>query len=179
LYKWYGIRECSNFDEKLYNNFISSFDTTQISFFSVVSDAEQFKEIINLATDSIQQKQFYQPIQIIYFQNDNIISYHINCNAGGKLRKLNWNINNRFNFFPPNTAVDIQNSNLSLTQLQKVYTDIKQDKPYNILVFWTLMMENISKDAIHTVCKNIHNFNMQDSTNIYLINTDKFYITVR
>jgi len=176
LSKWYGIKELSYFDEKQYNDFISSIDTTQISFLSIVSESEQFKAIVDNATDSAQRKLFYQPVQIIYFKNDSIISYHINCLAGVKSRKLDWNVHDRFGFFPPNTAVDIHNITLSLTQFQKTYSDILYDRPYNVIVFWTLMLEDISKNAIYTVAKNVRNFNMQDSTNIYLINTDKFFI---
>ena len=176
LYKIYGIKELSYFDKKQYNDFILSIDTTQISFFTIISDANQFEKLVDITIDSAQRKLFYQPIQIIYFQNEKITSYHINCHAGVKSRKLDWNIHNRFHCFPPNTAVDIHNITLSLTQCQEIYNDINHGVPYTIIIFWTLMMEDISKNAIDMVTKNVCDFKMQDSTNIYLINIDKFFI---
>ena len=176
LYKWYGIKDLSHFDEKQHTDFISSIDTTHVSFISIVSDAKQFEKIVDNATDSMQRKIFYQPIQIIYLKNDKIISYHINCYAGVKSRNLDWNIDNRFYSFPPKTAVDTHNIILSLTQFREVYSDILSNKPYNVIVFWTLMMKDFSKNAIYTVAENIHTFNMQDSTDVYLINIDNFFI---
>jgi hypothetical protein len=180
MYKIYGVHELTHFDQKLYDNFLSQkVDTSQLPLTAIISTFEDFMKVVDLGIDSVQKKDFNQPIQIFYFKDNKIISHHVNCYAEPDKRtwKLNWNFENRFDFFPPKTAVACSVYTQTLPDFLGIYPiNNKKDKPYTVLIFWTLMMENVSQDAIRIVIDNAKRFNQQDSLNIYLINDDPFMI---
>ena len=158
-----------------YNKFVEDFpekcDTE-------ISSAEQYNSIITIAEDDQQKKNFAQPIQIMYFNNNQVESYHINCYAKPNGADLDWNFENRFETFPPKSAVKIEETNFNLQQIKEVYPTIKNciNNNRTIVIFWSLMLEKQSKGAINTVIKNLKDNQKLESTNIILINSDKFYI---
>ena len=176
LSRYYGIKSLKSFDEQKYTSFLSSLDTSTFYFSTIVSSLKQFEEIHTVSNDSVQTKYLYQPVQILYFKFGELVSFHVNCFALPEKRNLNWNAANQFAVFPPHSAVDDSYLTLKLTQYKEIYPEIISDKTYVILIFWTLAMENISENAIKTVKTNVINHNMQDSTSLFLINTDYFYI---
>jgi len=175
LSSFYGVKQLKKFDEEKYYSFLNNIDSSQINFYKIVSDSIKFNNIINLGRNNQQKNDFGQPVQILYFHNDELVSFHANCYAEGGLRKINWNTSNRFNFFPPKSAVPIDSLLTNYFDYKNIYPQLKHNK-YNIIIFWTLMLEKISKDAIETTIDNVIAFEKKDSTAVHLINIDKYYI---
>ena len=177
----YGVKELKEFNNQEYEKTLSRIKTYNVEYYSFISDSANFRSLINLGDSILTEKDLYQPIQILYFENNRIISFHANCYAKGTLRKLNWNYDNRFSIFPPKSAIPLKNENkITFETLKKIFPQLKniEEKRYSVVIYWTTMLENISKDAIETVFKNIVKFDEVNKTNVYLINTDKFFISM-
>jgi hypothetical protein len=143
----------------------------------IVSDYEQFDAYRTCIQDSLWQHQTaVQPVQILYFKKDSLLSYHINCTAKGGLSNLNWNTDQRFETFPPVSAVPITPQMQNLSKIRDIY-GINDDSEYLIVVFWTNMLPKISKSAIETVKTNLRENGAVNKSGIVLVNTDKFYVT--
>lgn len=177
--KLYGFETIKDFDEQKYLSFISDIKK-QIDFTSIVSDSSQYVNFFlnEIKTnDYLVRKHFFQPVQILYFENKKLKSFHINCFAKGKLTNINWNTDNRFSTFIPKSAIDIDTLGVTLENYNNIYKEINlnSDKKYTIIIFWTSVIKKISKSAIQTVIDNLNAFNKVSDTKIYLINTDKFF----
>jgi len=173
--KIYGVKMIKHFDVEDYNKFIENFPR---NCHTEISSSKQYNNILEIAENDQQKKNFSQPIQIMYFNKNKIESYHINCYAAPKGANLNWNLDDRFETFPPKSAVKIEETNFNLQQIKEVYPSIENciNNKRTIIIFWTLMLEKQSKGAIHTVIQNLEKNHQSDSTNFILINSDKFYI---
>ena len=172
----YGYKHLDSFDEAGYNKF-KAYAEKESDCVSIIGTPMQRKNLILTHSDTIMKKNLFQPIQILYFHNDSMVSYHVNCQAKGALFGINWNTGNRFGAFPPETAIPESSKHLSLKNLQKIYPQINpsDNKPYTVLLFWTNMLHRISRSAFDTIIENIEDFDKKDSCSIYLINDDCFF----
>ena len=148
----FGFREINGYDaeqcEKFYRKLPKDF-----AFTPLVCDEEQFRQVSNLGAD--------------------LVSFHINCYCPPTLGfNLNWNYNHQFDEFPPATTVPLDGMTVTRSQMQTVFPEIKGEKGYTVLVFWTNMLHKISKSEIKTVCKNLKEFGHLNDAEIYLINED-------
>ena len=160
----YNAEQCEKFYRKLPNDFV---------FTPLVCNEEQFRQVSNLGADSMQMKDLYQPLKIMYFHGDELVSFHINCYCPPTLGfNLNWNFNHQFDEFPPRTSVPLDGYKVKLSEMQTVFPEIKGEKGYTVLVFWTNMLHKISKSEIKTVYKNLKKFGQLDEVDVYLINND-------
>lgn len=120
-----------------------------------------------------------QPMQAIYFNGkDQMLSYFVNCNAGG-FPNLNWDRDNNFAQFPPITQTPIDNI-LSLDSIFRYTTGIpdrgsERKFDYTIVVFWDLFAERQSKRLIDLVVQNAQ-MNETFSKRIILINNDSLFL---
>jgi hypothetical protein len=182
LKKFYGIKTLSQFNLEVCNKFIKSIDFKGISHHEIFIDTSNFKDFYELSLSENLKKYLKQPIQILYFKNDSLISFHANCLAKGTLRKLDWNINGRFDHFPPLTALTSDSINITWTQIKNSFRIDNNlvDSQYQVIVcfFWTTMLEAISKDAISLVVENIVKFHFESKTFILLVNNDKSFINL-
>lgn len=173
----YGYRSFKSFDETLYSKFISEIDDTALTIQPLVSDFSTSRSYRTICEDSLWQH-FYsgQPVQILYFMNDSLVSYHVNCMAKGMFSNLNWNTENRFDCFPPASALKppyiVPNNVFGLY-------DINQKDKCVVIVFWTTMFCKVSKSAVETVKSNIHRYRKSHEVIVYLINTDNYYLEAR
>ncbi len=175
LAKMYGIQELEGFDQAAYSAFVDGIEEID-GFYSIVSDTAQYKRIIALGRTTKAKNDLGQPVQILYFQGNELKSFHANCYARGGLTNLNWNTANRFATFLPHTAVATDSLAVTLSDYGNIYPDIGlHQKEYTVLIFWTLMLEKISKSAIETVANNIKQAGKEKQTNVILINTDKYF----
>ncbi len=176
LSKMYGVDEIESFDADRHDTFVAKI-REQISCEAIVSDTNQYKQVIKLGVDAKMCDVFGQPVQIIYFEGDKTKSYHVNCYAKGRLNNLDWNTDNRFASFLPESAVDISTILVGLSDYKKIYPIIKNDttKKYTVFVFWTFLLEKVSRSAIKIVTDNLVAYNKVDEADVYLINTDKFF----
>lgn len=163
----YNAEQCAKFYKKLPEDF---------AFTPVVCDDEQFFAVSNLGADSMQMKDLYQPLKIMYFHGDSLVSLHINCYCPPTLGfNLNWNYNHQFEVFPPRTSVPLDGYALKRSDMQAVFPEIAGEKGYTVLVFWTNMLHKISKSEIKTVYKNLKKHGPSTGSGtveVYLINND-------
>ena len=172
----YGIKELEGFNKEDYDNFLSSLNLP-VQPYSLVSDTAQYNRVIDLGRTPAIGNSLGQPVQIIYFEGNEVLSFHANCFAAGSLSNLNWNTDNRFESFPPKSAIGTDTLGIGLQEYSMIYPDIASfsGKKYTVLVFWTLMMEKISRSAIITVTDNLSRFGKENETAVILINTDKYF----
>ncbi len=171
----FGFREINGYDaeqcEKFYKKLPKDF-----AFTPLVCDEEQFRQVSNLGADSMQMKDLYQPLKIMYFHGDSLVSLHINCYCPPTLGfNLNWNYNHQFEVFPPRTSVPLDGYALKRSDMQAVFPEIAGEKGYTVLVFWTNMLHKISKSEIKTVYKNLKKHGPSTGSGtveVYLINND-------
>ena len=145
-----------------YRRYLFSFDTTKY--------ADQIKN-------------HYQPIQALYYDRDQLVSFHINCYAGidvsGK-DDLNWDQENAFASFLPKSVVPVD----SLLPLSKHLSFIKtfDNKPidttgfsafdFTIIIHWgKKWRSNDSKNLINIVSNNA-NLAGKKRLNIIYVNSD-------
>ncbi|MDO5316820.1 MAG: hypothetical protein Q4F82_12080 [bacterium] len=160
----YDAEQCEKFYRKLPNDF---------AFTPLVCNEEQFRQVSNLGADSMQMKNLYQPLKIMYFHSSELVSFHVNCYCPPTLGfNLNWNYNHQFDEFPPTTSVPLDGYKVKLSEMQTVFPEIKGEKGYTVLVFWTNMLHKISKSEIKTVYKNLKKFGQLETVEVYLINND-------
>ena len=138
----------------------------------ITSKKEQFQEYCS-SPNKAEEKNLSQPIQILYFNNNIINSFHINCLAEGTFFNLNWNTNNRFETFPPKTALAFPTHKTS--SIYSIYPSLKTNQN-KIVIFWTSMLYRQSKEALLTITNNLKKFELENEYEIYLINTNNFYL---
>ncbi|MBQ6306290.1 MAG: hypothetical protein IJK78_06980 [Bacteroidales bacterium] len=160
----YNAEQCGKFYKKLSKDF---------EFIPLICNEKQFMQVSELGADSMQMKNLYQPLKIMYFHGDELISFHINCYCPPTLCfNLSWNYNHQFDEFPPTTSVPLDGYTVKLSEMQAIFPEIKEEKNYTVLVFWTNMLHKVSKSEIKTVYKNLKMFGQLDEVDVYLINND-------
>ena len=168
----FGLREIHGYDaeqcEKFYKKLPKDFEFTPL-----VSNEKQFQQVSELGADSMQMKNLYQPLKIMYFHGDSLVSFHINCYCPPTLGfNLNWNFNHQFDEFPPATTVPLDGMTITRSQMQTIFPEIKGEADYTVLIFWTNMLHKVSKREIKTVYKNLKKFKQFNNTETYLLNND-------
>ena len=170
----FGFREINSYDaeqcEKFYKKLPKDF-----AFTPLVCDEKQFRQVSELGADSMQMKDLYQPLKIMCFHGDSLVSLHINCYCPSTLGfNLNWNYDHQFDVFPPRSSVALDGYTLKRADLQAIFPEIKGEKDYTMLVFWTNMLYKISRSEIRTVYRNLKRFGPLTSSGaeVYLINND-------
>lgn len=168
----FGFREINSYDaeqcEKFYKKPPKDFEFTPL-----VCNEKQFMQVSSLGADSMQMKNLYQPLKIMYFHGNELVSLHVNCYCPPTLGfNLNWNYNHQFDEFPPTTSVPLDGYTVKLSDMQAVFPEIKGEKNYTVLVFWTNMLHKVSKGEVKTVYKNLRRFCHLNDVEIYLVNDD-------
>ena len=160
----YNAEQCAKFYKKLPKDF---------AFVPIVCSDEQFFQVSELGADSMQMKNLYQPLKIIYFHDDSLVSFHINCYCPPTLFfNLKWDYDHQFDMFPPTTTVPLDGYTVTRTKMQSVFPEIKGKADYTVVVFWTNMMAKVSRSEIKTVHKNLKKFGRLNDVEVYLINDD-------
>lgn len=168
----FGFREIHGYDaeqcEKFYKKLPKDFEFTPL-----VCNEKQFMQVSELGADSMQMKNLYQPLKIMYFHGEELVSFHINCYCPPTLTfNLNWNYNHQFDQFPPATTVPLDGMTVTRSQMQTIFPEIKGEKDYTVLVFWTDLLHKVSRAEIKTVYRNLNKFNQLENAKVYLINND-------
>ncbi len=125
-------------------------------------------------------KDLLQPIQAMYFDTSGkLISYHINCYAGG-YPNLNWNRNGNFDVFPAKTQAPCD----SLMTLSRLLVHLKpveypcvkmKDLDYTVVVFWSRWTGRQSRHLVEYVQKNIKLASKETRIQIMYVNTDEVF----
>lgn len=174
--KMYGVNQIHGVNEEEIHQFYTEIDFSGIQTNKIIIDSLQFKTLREHENEAI-KKDLSQPVQIHYYKNSNITSFHANCYSKGGLKNLNWDYQDRFESFIPHSAVKDLTPYPKLYRLNKAISDVDLSKEGEIVIaiFWTRMLEDISMDAIETVCANIRAFEKEDKVRLILINTDSFF----
>ena len=179
FYKVYGIELLEKFDESKYETTLTQLESLypQGNISSVISSYESWKEFQNSFSD-FNVKNLSQPVQIMYFQNTQLVSYHLNCYArGGWKGDLNWNYDHKFDMYIPKTAYPIPDSlSANLDSLLAIYGIEQTPHRDVIVVFWSNMFKKHVISAFKTVVDNIKAHAKDENPQIILINIDEFLI---
>lgn len=125
-------------------------------------------------------KNLLQPIQAMYFDSTGkLISYHINCLAGG-YPNLNWNRNGNFDVFPAKTQAPCD----SLVTLAWLLPHLKpleypcvkiKDLDYTVVVFWSRFTGRQSRHLVEFVQQNLKLASKETRIQIMYVNTDEIF----
>lgn len=179
MMKMAGMNNIKSFDslkyeemaEKLYSNYPGPKNSYAISDSAMLNYSALF--------DTTFQKNTFQPIQLLYFKNKDLTSYHANCFAPGiNLKHLDWNTEGRFDHYIPKSAVDLEKYSIGLDQLIKaIQSPVDQDKILNkdvVVFFWTRMVPISAKDLNEIMVKNATAYSKDNLPYVIYLNTDKF-----
>lgn len=176
LSKLYGVKEITNVDELEINEFVRKNTPQSLKYESFIIDSLQFSKLFPLTENQEYQNALKQPIQIFYFQKNNLVSYHANCYAKGKLNGVDWNYNGKFNSFPTVSDIDIVNFQFDNNSFSNIFgVTESQETETIIIVFWSTAFPKIAKSAIQTVYDNLHVNNKIPDSKIIYINTDDYF----
>ncbi|MEK6512274.1 hypothetical protein [Myroides odoratimimus] len=142
----------------------------------LISTQEQF---ISYSSFVEKEKQYIltKPIQLLYFKGDSLVSIHSSCNVPINYWtwKLDWNIGNRFEQFPPLSSTSVLD--IKLQQIQELYGFRMEGTSENtLIVFWSRMMEKQVFGALETVIYNKRLSNNEEKLNTIFINVDHAFL---
>lgn len=171
-----GVKKLEEYNETAYKDKLTRITSAyQYEFLDCSIDSATYHNLF-ISSDTIIQKNLYQPIQILYFENNTLVSFHANCYAPG-LINLNWNLNNRFGVFPPISAdTSILGEKIDTHRYNRLFnSSIRGDAKYGVFLIWTSMLERNSRHAYNEIVRNLKLSGKHDSTSLLLVNTDDFW----
>ena len=176
FYNIYGVEILKEFSTDNYNDTLHNLENVygdEVN--SIISSDSLYREFIKVA-ENVGKKNLSQPVQMIYFDGDAIVSYWANCYAPGRIgsRTLNWNHNGGFDAFPPVSAIEITSDFPTLRDFERVYGIQESPNRYTIIFIWSTMLRKQSVEAFKTVVQNIEN---KEYTSVYLVNIDHFHVS--
>jgi hypothetical protein len=125
-------------------------------------------------------KDLLQPIQAMYFDaSGKLVSFHINCYAGGYLN-LNWNKFGNFDLFPAKTNAPCESS-VTLSWLLPYLKPVEfpcvkmKDLDYTVVVFWSRWTGRQSEHLVEYVQKNIKLAPKETRIQVMYVNTDEVF----
>lgn len=174
--KLVGLQEIEVFSQKDYDQSVKKIkeiypDSAQF----IVSTEEQFIAYSSLV-ETDKQYALTKPIQILYFKQDNLISFHSSCNVPLDYWtwKLNWNEENRFEQCPPKSSMPVLD--IDVQQIKQLYHFTLEDDYQNtIIVFWSHLLEKQVYEAVRTVVKNITLYK-EETPKLIFINVDQAFL---
>lgn len=171
-----GLQEIEVFSQKDYDNSVEKIkeiypDSAQF----IVSTNEQFIAYSSLV-EADKQYVLTKPIQILYFKQDNLVSFHSSCNVPMDYWtwKLNWNEENRFEQCPPKSSMLVLD--IDLQQIKQLYHfSLEDEHQHTIIVFWSRLLEKQVYEAVRTVVKNKALYK-EGSPKLIFINVDQAFL---
>lgn len=175
--KLYGVQPLTAINQQGNEEFISELDFDKFTHEARTVEKQYFETIKNFADeDTVLLKYLYQPLQAWYFKEDSLVSVHLNCLVPGGVQYLRWNYQDRFNSFPPHSAVNTSELNINLIDLLRLNDISKKPKEdYIVFIYWTSMMSKQAKYFINLILENIKQ-NNKSNIEFYIINTDALYL---
>lgn len=168
-----GYKELTRHDEKETTAFLNQsrniLDCTQI-----ISTIDQTNAVLSLDTSETVFHDLYQPIHILCFDGDSLVSWMVQCYATkpGSL-KIDWNHDGRFDQFPPRASVPVPFGHLSLPRFQHIYPTLQPTTRYTIIIIYTNMLQRASRRAVEALAHSIRGHETECA--VTLINTDPWW----
>ena len=142
----------------------------------IVSDSAQYAQMIRISvSDTDMMHHRSQPVQILCFDGDSLIFYHISCLAQTGPFSIDWNHYGSFDRFPPSpTMLTDSTGTMTLGHYAAVYPELRQqDKRYTVALFWTHVLGKVSRQAAEALAKSIRGH--EDDCRVVLICSDPFF----
>lgn len=179
FYKVYGIELVDEFDESKYEFILAQLKSLypEGNITSLISTVNKFQQV-NQSFADLGSKNLSQPVQILYFENKQLVSYHLNCYARGSWKgNLDWNYDHKFDSYVPKSAYPIPDSMFAhLDDLLTIYGLERTSSQDAIILFWSNMFKKQVISAFETVVDNIKAHAKDVNPQIILINIDEFLI---
>lgn len=182
LMKLAGVQEINSFDplryEKHLQQMLDRYEGPQAHF--VLQDVA----IPRYATlfDSILLNHAFQPLQMLFFDKGRLSSYQVNCMAKSSIFfNIDWNFNQRFDTYMPQSAVNIHHETWNLESLLKKI-EIKQDISFYghsevVVLFWSTAFAKIAKNSQAFLADYLQRHTDASHRPLLLyLNTDAFFV---
>lgn len=160
-----GYKKLKDIDKTSINSFCEKFKSSDC----IVLDTGYLYRLKEIIKDSIEIKNFYQPLKVHYFVDGILKSNLINCYAPG-IKNLNWNTENRLSEFPPKSHVQLKNE-MSIATFKKLINCNTAINGKNVVfIFWTNAFKKKSDDLALTIISSLEKKSIP--YDLILVNSD-------
>ena len=139
----------------------------------LVATAVQQDGFIRIDLDSNMMQHRAQPVQILFFDGDSLIFYHISCYTQKGLFGADWNTHGSFNSFPPRpTVVSDPMGSMTLGSYADRIAGMESQSRYTVVVIWCNVLRRMSEKAVEAIAENIGG---REDVTVFLVNTDQWW----
>ncbi len=169
----FGIDEIKEYRDTDVQSFLVE-SQRKVSCRQIVASIGQQDSLIRLDLDSTMMQHRGQPVQILYFDGDSLLFYHINCYTQSGLFQFNWNNYHSFDHFPPSPTVVVPHNkeSMTLSNYTRILPSLKPSRRYTVLILWSNVARKVSAKAVDAVATNIQGRN---DCSLWLVNTDQWW----
>ena len=169
----FGINEIKEYRDIDVQSFLVE-SQRKVSCRQIVASIGQQDSLIRLDLDSTMMQHRGQPVQILYFDGDSLLFYHINCYTHSGLFQFNWNNYHSFDHFPPSPTVVVPHNkeSMTLSNYTRILPSLKPFRRYTVLILWSNVTRKVSAKAVDAVATNIQGRN---DCSLWLVNTDQWW----
>lgn len=169
----FGIDEIKEYRDTEVQSFLVE-SQRKVSCRQIVASIGQQDSLIRLDLDSTMMQHRGQPVQILYFDGDSLLFYHINCYTQSGLFQFNWNNYHSFDHFPPSPTVVVPHNkeSMTLSNYTRILPSLKPFRRYTVLILWSNVARKVSAKAVDAVATNIQGRN---DCSLWLVNTDQWW----
>lgn len=169
----FGINEIKEYRDTEVQSFLVE-SQRKVSCRQIVASIGQQDSLIRLDLDSTMMQHRGQPVQILYFDGDSLLFYHINCYTQSGLFQFNWNNYHSFEHFPPSPTVVVPHNkeSMTLSNYTRILPSLKPFRRYTVLILWSNVTRKVSAKAVDAVATNIQGRN---DCSLWLVNTDQWW----
>lgn len=169
----FGIDEIKEYRDTEVQSFLVE-SQRKVSCRQIVASIGQQDSLIRLDLDSTMMQHRGQPVQILYFDGDSLLFYHINCYTQSGLFQFNWNNYHSFDHFPPSPTVVVPHNkeSMTLSNYTRILPSLKPFRRYTVLILWSNVTRKVSAKAVDAVATNIQGRN---DCSLWLVNTDQWW----
>ena len=169
----FGIDEIKEYRDTEVQSFLVE-SQRKVSCRQIVASIGQQDSLIRLDLDSTMMQHRGQPVQILYFDGDSLLFYHINCYTQSGLFQFNWNNYHSFDHFPPSPTVVVPHNkeSMTLSNYTRILPSLKSFRRYTVLILWSNVTRKVSAKAVDAVATNIQGRN---DCSLWLVNTDQWW----
>ena len=170
----FGINEIKEYRDTEVQSFLVE-SQRKVSCRQIVASIGQQDSLIRLDLDSTMMQHRGQPVQILFFDGDSLLFYHINCYTQSGLFQFNWNNYHSFDHFPPSPTVVVPHNkeSMTLSNYTRILPSLKPFRRYTVLILWSNVTRKVSAKAVDAVATNIQGRN---DCSLWLVNTDQWWV---
>ncbi len=168
----FGIKEIKTFDPQQVEAFNEECRRV-VDCTCVVATAAQVDSMIRLDLDTNMMQHRAQPVQVLYFDGDSLVFYHINCYTQSGFLSFDWNNYGSFGRFPPSpTVVSDPCGSMTLSHYRTCLPQLQPSTRYTVVIIWSNMLPKVARKAVQAVAANIGG---RTDCTLVLVNTDQWW----